>query len=93
MTRQLSAAALALALAGPMVLTSAAPSEGAAIVVRIYDTGHHDYHRWTSREQHAYREYLESRHLAYVRYARQRAQERRAYWRWRHERLEHERRW
>jgi hypothetical protein len=73
-----------------MVLTGASPSEGAAIVVRLYDTGHHAYHRWDGREQRAYRAYLESRHLAYVRYAGQRAEQRRAYWRWRHERLEHE---
>jgi hypothetical protein len=89
---QLSAAVLALALAGPMIAATAVPSEGASIVVRIYDRDHHDYHRWDRREQHAYREYLESRHHAYVRYARQREEERRAYWRWRHERLEHERR-
>ena len=89
---QLSAAALALALVGPMISTTAVPSEGAGLVVRIYDTDHHDYHRWDRREEHAYREYLESRHLAYVRYARQREADRRAYWRWRHERLEHERR-
>jgi hypothetical protein len=86
MTRLLSAAALALTLAGPMVLASASPSEG-AIVVRIYDSSHHDYHRWDSREERSYRAYLQERHVAYVRYARQRAAERRAYWRWRHEHL------
>ena len=92
MTRGLSAIALTLALTGPMVFTTATPSEGAGIVVRIYDREHHDYHRWDAREQSAYREYLASRHRAYVRYARQRQNERRAYWRWRHEQLQRERR-
>jgi hypothetical protein len=75
-----------------MALTTAVPSEGAGIVVRFYDGEHHDYHRWDTREQRAYRAYLASRHRAYVRYSRQRANERREYWRWRHEQLEHERR-
>ena len=87
MTRQLAAAALAVVLAGPMVLTTASRSEAGAIVVRISASYHHDYHRWDSREERSYRAYLEERHAAYVRYARQRAAERRAYWRWRHEHL------
>jgi hypothetical protein len=48
------------------VVTIVAPSEGAGIVVRIYDSEHHDYHRWDTREEHAYREYLASDHPAYI---------------------------
>jgi len=62
---------------------------------RVYDPYRHDYHAWNRDEQRAYRAYLAERHRAYVSYQRQRAAERRAYWRWRHEReerLEHERR-
>ena len=65
------------------------------VVIRVYDPYRRDYHAWNRDEQRAYREYLASRHRTYVSYQRQRAAERRAYWRWRHEReerLEHERR-
>jgi hypothetical protein len=92
MTRHLSAAALAFTLAGPIVLTTTTLSEGATVSVRVYDREHHDYHRWDGPERRAYRHYLEERHHAYVRYSRQRQAERRAYWRWRHEQLERERR-
>jgi exonuclease VII large subunit len=92
MTRHLSAVVLGLALAGPMVLTTTTPSEGAAITVRVYDREHRDYHRWDRGEERAYRHYLSERHRAYARYARQRQAERRTYWRWRHEQWERERR-
>jgi hypothetical protein len=62
---------------------------------RVYDPYRHDYHSWDRDEQRAYREYLAERHRAYLAYRRQQLAERRAYWRWRHEReerLEHERR-
>jgi hypothetical protein len=62
---------------------------------RVYDPYRRDYHVWDRGERRAYREYLSERHQRYLAYERQRAAERRAYWRWRHERqerLEHERR-
>ncbi len=62
---------------------------------RVYDPYRRDYHNWNRDEERAYRAYLAERHRNYVTYQRQRAAERRAYWRWRHEReerLEHERR-
>jgi hypothetical protein len=80
---------LGVSVIGPAVgAVSASPSVG----IRVYDREHRDYHRWDSREQRAYRQYLAERRLAYVRYQRQREAQRREYWHWRHERLEHERR-
>jgi hypothetical protein len=32
------------------------PAQGGSIQVRVYDHGHHDYHNWDNREDHAYRE-------------------------------------
>jgi hypothetical protein len=61
----------------------------------VLDPFRHDYHRWTPAEERSYRGYLAEHHRSYVSYARQREAERRAYWRWRHEReerLEHARR-
>jgi hypothetical protein len=79
-------AAPAAALAGEHV--------SASITFRTYDPYRRDYHTWDGREEHRYRVYLAERHHAYVSYRRQREAERRAYWRWRHERderLEHRR--
>jgi hypothetical protein len=81
-----------------VVPTSAVAGERrveATITSRTYDPYRRDYHVWDRREARAYRAYLAERHLAYVRYERQRLAQRRAYWRWRHEReerLEHRRR-
>jgi hypothetical protein len=76
-------------LAVPLVMPpSAAAAEGhvgATVTVRTYDPYRHDYHRWDQREERAYRAYLARRHRAYIAYQRQRAAERRAYWRWRHQ--------
>ncbi len=84
-------------------LTMAAPIAGAAekhhatttAPRRVYDPYRRDYHDWNRDEQRAYRAYLNERHRSYLAYRHQRLAERRAYWRWRHEReerLEHERR-
>jgi hypothetical protein len=59
---------------------------------RVYDRDHRDYHTWNSGENQAYRQYLAERHLRYMRYARQRRVQQSAYWQWRHERIERERR-
>jgi len=61
------------------------------VTIRVFDPYRHDYHRWNAAERRSYREYLAARHRRYVAYERQRAAERRAYWHWRHERLEHRR--
>ncbi len=55
---------------------------------RIYDPYRRDYHNWNRDEQRAYRAYLAERHRTYIAYRRQQLAERRAYWRWRHERAE-----
>lgn len=84
-------------LAVPAIVSAApagAEGDGARVVIRVYDPYRHDYHSWDRDEQRAYREYLAARHRRYVAYQQQRAAERRAYWRWRHEReerIEHER--
>ena len=91
--RRILAALLATAAITPAVATTAsAASVHSAVVVRVYDPYRHDYHRWDGRERRAYRAYLNERHRSYITYRRQRLAERRAYWHWRHERLEHDRR-
>jgi hypothetical protein len=46
---------------------------------------------WDDREDRAYRQYLAEQHRRYLTYERQRRARQTEYWRWRHERLEHER--
>ena len=92
MRRIFSALVMTTTLAAPFVVPTSALAgerrESATITVRTYDPYRHDYHRWDRREERAYRAYLAERHRAYVMYQRQRLAERRAYWRWRHEREE-----
>ena len=99
MRKMFSALIMTTTLAVPFVVpTSAVAGErpvGATITVRTYDPYRRDYHAWDRREARAYRAYLAERHRAYVSYERQRLAQRRAYWRWRHEReerFEHRRR-
>jgi hypothetical protein len=93
MRRMWSILVLSATLAGPIsaapVFAAPAADGGAAVVIRVYDPYHHDYHRWDRAEQARYREYLRERHRSYVAYEHQRAEQRRAYWRWRHEHDEH----
>jgi hypothetical protein len=92
MRRMFSALAMTTTLAAPFVVAANAVAGerdvNATITLRTYDPYRHDYHRWDQREERAYRAYLAERHRAYVRYERQRLAQRRAYWRWRHEREE-----
>jgi hypothetical protein len=69
-----------LVASGPIV-TAAGPQ---AVQVRIYDSGHHDYHNWDEREDHAYRGYLTERHEDYRAYDKQHHKQQKAYWNWRH---------
>jgi hypothetical protein len=98
MRRMFSALLMTATLAAPMIVTTSAFAEErherATVRSRIYDPYRRDYHVWDRREDQAYRQYLAERHRSYLTYQRQRLAQRRAYWRWRHEReerLEHRR--
>jgi hypothetical protein len=93
MLLRIAAFVLAALFTAPAVLPAAQVRVGVTVGRnRVYDRDHHDYHAWNSGESRAYRQYLAERHLRYVRYARQRRVQQSAYWQWRHERLERERR-
>ena len=59
---------------------------------RYYDREHRDYHVWNAAEDRAYRGYLAARRRSYIEYRRLKQAEQRAYWHWRHKRIERERR-
>jgi hypothetical protein len=92
MRRTFSALLMTATLAAPTVapanVLAGEPRANANITVRIYDPYRRDHHVWDQREERAYRGYLAERHRSYVAYERQRLAQRRAYWRWRHERAE-----
>ena len=98
MRRILSALVMMMTLGVPFVVPANAiageRAVNATVTSRTYDPYRRDYHVWDRREERAYRAYLAERHRAYVMYQRQKLAQRRAYWRWRHEReerLEHRR--
>jgi hypothetical protein len=93
MLLRISALILAATFTAPAVLPAAQVHLGVTIGRhRVYDRDRRDYHVWDSGENRAYRQYLAERHLRYVRYARQQRVQQSAYWHWRHEQLERERR-
>jgi hypothetical protein len=87
--RYVSALLLTAALAATgSIVAAATPQEG--VQVRIYDSGHHDYHNWDEREDRAYRGYLEKRHEEYHAYATWHHKEQQNYWNWRHSHRDHD---
>ena len=54
---------------------------------RYYDRERRDWHAWNENENRAYRHWLmeERREQRYREYRRLKANEQRAYWRWRHD--------
>jgi hypothetical protein len=78
---------LAAAIVAPalVVAEAKAKAQEGSIQVRVYDHGHHDYHNWDNREDHAYRHYLVVEHRNYREYHRQHHDVQRHYWNWRHD--------
>jgi hypothetical protein len=87
--RFLSALVLTAALSASGSVLAATPQEG-SVQVRIYDSGHHDYHNWDDREDHAYRGYLTERHEEYRSYDKQSHKHQHQYWSWRHSHPDHD---
>ena len=67
-----------------LVATALAGSVGCAARVRIYDEPRHDYHRWNSGEERAYRAYLAERRREYIEFSRLERRDQEDYWEWRH---------
>ena len=62
---------LAAAIAAPVSMMAAPVPQEAGVQVRVYDSGHKDYHNWDENEDRAYRGYLTERHYSYVEYNKQ----------------------
>ena len=83
--RYVSALFLAAALVASGTSVAAAKPQEAGVQVRIYDSGHHDYHNWDDREDHAYRGYLTDHHQDYRAFDKQNQKQQNNYWNWRHQ--------
>lgn len=57
---------------------------------RYYDPYRRDYHTWNNGESDWYRRWLRERPMEYREFARLNRRQQADYWRWRHEREEHE---
>ncbi len=88
--RFVSALILTAALSAGGPLMAAATPQEASVQVRVFDSGHHDYHNWDAREDHAYRGYLIERHEHYRPYDRQSHRRQQDYWNWRHSHPDHD---
>jgi hypothetical protein len=87
--RLVSALVLAAALSAGGAVLAATPQE-ASVHVRVYDSGHHDYHNWDDHEDRAYRGYLTERHEDYRPYEKQNHKRQHDYWNWRHSHPDHD---
>jgi hypothetical protein len=81
---------LAAAIAAPVTMMAAPVPQQASVQVRVYDSGHKDYHNWDDREDRAYRGYLTEHHITYREYNKQNHSTQRNYWNWRHEHPDHD---
>jgi hypothetical protein len=81
---------LAAAIAAPVTMMAAPVPQQASVQVRVYDSGHKDYHNWDDREDRAYRGYLTEHHITYREYNKQHHTTQRNYWNWRHEHPDHD---
>lgn len=69
MHRYVASLFLTAALAAPVSMMAAPVPQEAGVQVRVYDSGHHDYHNWDEHERHAWGVYLSDNHRHEVEYA------------------------
>jgi hypothetical protein len=73
---------LTAALVAPVAIMVAAPQ--ASVSVRVYDSGHKDYHNWDDNENRAWGQFLVENHRTTHEYAKSNRKEQSQYWNWRH---------
>ena len=83
MKRLLSTLLLSVALAAPVAVR--ADNRDHDRVKRYYDRDARDWHEWNDREDRAYRRYLEEKRRDYHDWEKMGREDRRNYWKWRHE--------
>jgi hypothetical protein len=83
----LSLLVVGAALLAPMSSQAAGRSPAQVAVkaeVRVYDSGHKDYHVWDDHEDQTYRKYLTDNHQTYRPIAKLNNKQQNTYWNFRH---------
>jgi hypothetical protein len=75
---------LAAAIATPVAMMAAPGPKDDGIQVRVYDSGHKDYHNWDDNENKAWGVYLSSNHKKSHEFSKSNKREQSNYWNWRH---------
>lgn len=76
---------LAAALVAPLWSMAAPVPQGASVQIRVYDSGHKDYHNWDDNENRAWGQYLSDNHEKSHDFKKAKKKEQSNYWNWRHD--------
>jgi len=76
---------LTAALVMPVAMMAAPAPQRASVQLRVYDSGHKDYHNWDDNENRAWGQYLTENNRKPHEFRRAKKNEKSEYWNWRHE--------
>jgi hypothetical protein len=76
---------LTAAFVTPVAMIAAPAPQRAGVQVRVYDSGHKDYHNWDDNENHAWGLYLSENNRKPHEFRKARKNEKSEYWNWRHD--------
>ena len=69
----------------PVAMMAAPAPQRASVQLRVYDSGHKDYHNWDDNENRAWGLYLSENNRKQHEFRKARQREQSQYWNWRHE--------
>lgn len=64
---------------------ASAKPQAVSAQVRVYDSGHKDYHNWDDNENQAWIRYQDEHHMKHHDYKKASKREQSEYWTWRHD--------
>ena len=88
--RYISSLLLFAALATPVAIMAAPGPNDDGVQVRVYDSGHKDYHNWDDRENKSWGVYLSDNHKKDHEFSKSSMREQSNYWNWRHAHPDHD---
>jgi len=81
--RYIASLFLVPALMAPVSMM-AVPAPQVGVQLRVYDSGHKDYHNWDDNENHAWGSYIAENHKKPHEFTKAKKSEQSQYWNWRH---------
>jgi hypothetical protein len=82
--RYISSLIMAASIAAPVAIMATPGPQDAGVQVRVYDSGHKDYHNWDDHENTAWGVYLSNNHKKSHEFSTANKKEQSNYWNWRH---------